>query len=58
MAGSQANKERDQIFNESWRKVMEMDVAKRKKKEATQMRMEEEPQLRVHEERMRREKEE
>jgi hypothetical protein len=26
MAGSQANKEGDQTFNESWRKVIEMDV--------------------------------
>jgi hypothetical protein len=58
MAGSQANKEGDQTFNESWRKVMEMDAAERKKKEATQMRMEEEQQLRVREERMRREREE
>jgi hypothetical protein len=58
MAGSQANKEGDQTFNESWRKVMEMDAAERKKKETTQMRMEEEQQLRVREERMRREREE
>jgi hypothetical protein len=58
MAGSQANKEGDQTFNESWRKVMEMDAAERKKKEATQMWMEEEQQLRVREERMRREREE
>jgi hypothetical protein len=58
MAGSQANKEGDHTFNESWRKVMEMDATERKKKEAAEMRMEEEQQLRVREERMRREREE
>jgi hypothetical protein len=37
---------------------MEMDVAERKKKEGTQIRMEEEQQLKVREEKMRREREE
>jgi hypothetical protein len=54
MAGSQANKAGDETFNESWRKVMEMDAAERKKKEATQIRMEEEQEMRIREERKRR----
>jgi hypothetical protein len=58
MAGSQANKVGDEAFNESWKKVMEMDAAERKKKEATQMRMEEEQEMRICEERMREEREE
>jgi hypothetical protein len=32
MVGSQANKAGNEAFNESWRKVMEMDAAERKKK--------------------------
>jgi hypothetical protein len=58
MVGSQANKVGDEAFNESWKKVMEMDAAEGKKKEATQMRMEEEQEMSICEERMREEREE